>query len=263
VAGTDRLWVGGYFSDVGGEAQYNLASFAIAPASLEPPSLTGTAAPGQELACGEGRWRGTRPLTFTRRWLRDGEPVAGATGERYTVTAADATRTIACEVTAANGLGSATATSTGLRVADAAGLTAGTNAAPGPAAPGATAPPSSPRRRPALAFVGRPRVRGDRVTVRLRCAAGGPACAGKVSAHARVRRARGRRRSAPRRFLVAKRAYALAPGQARTVVMRLNRTGRGLRRHRRLSALVSVTLNRPEGGHDVVSRARVRIRRAR
>jgi hypothetical protein len=270
VPTADRLWLGGEFRFVTSDGvRQSVLALPFAPKVLEAPAVTGDARPGGTLACSDGRFSGVG-VARTRRWLRDGEAIDGATGASYVVTAADVGRELVCEVTATNTVGDASASSAPLTVAkeeesrgDDSGKGGGTTTArPADSGP-APAPSPAPRRRPGLAAIGRPRVRGDRVLVTLTCAAGGPACAGKVSAHARVARARGAQRRGSRRFLIGKTRYALAPGQTRRIVVRLNRSGRALRKRRRLSAVVSVTLNRPEGGHDVVRSTRVAFSRTR
>jgi hypothetical protein len=73
------------------------------------PAIAGTPAVGQPLTClptsaaaGE---------TFTYRWLRDVVPVPGATGQTYTVAAADAGHYLQCSVTGVSSAGSVTGTS--------------------------------------------------------------------------------------------------------------------------------------------------------
>lgn len=58
---------------------------------------------GGALACASGDWTGM-PTRVTRRWLRDGTPIPGATGAGYVPADADAGHAIRCEVTATNGL---------------------------------------------------------------------------------------------------------------------------------------------------------------
>ena len=80
-----------------------------APRNSLPPVIGGHAARGQELICGAGVWTGVAPITFAYRWLRDGTQVA--IGERYKVVTADVRKKLACEVTATNLSGAATARS--------------------------------------------------------------------------------------------------------------------------------------------------------
>jgi hypothetical protein len=82
-----------------------------APKNEQRPSITGTAAVGHELTCSSGTWSGTPPPTFTYQWLLDGSAVTNATGSTYTVPEGDQLRSLACEVTAKNSEGKASATS--------------------------------------------------------------------------------------------------------------------------------------------------------
>jgi hypothetical protein len=80
------------------------------PLNQALPAISGTADEGQTLSCSDGTWSG-RGLAFSREWLRDGTPVAGATANSYLLTAADATHQVACRVTATDPDGTASATS--------------------------------------------------------------------------------------------------------------------------------------------------------
>jgi hypothetical protein len=106
------------------------------PANTAAPTLTGTAQPGGTLTCSAGAWTDAT-LGFTRRWLVDGSPVAGATAPTYVVQAGDVGKQVACEVTARNGTGpSAPATSAAVTVQPA-------PADPGGGDPGGSDPPPS------------------------------------------------------------------------------------------------------------------------
>ena len=87
------------------------ATIPTAPAVLAEPSVSGVPAVGGGLSCSPGSWSGTTPQTYAYEWLRDGAAVPGATGGTYAVGAADAGHSVACRVTAANSVGSGTATS--------------------------------------------------------------------------------------------------------------------------------------------------------
>lgn len=80
-----------------------------APVSLAPPTVSGAAQVGETVTCDPGSWSGAPALDIA--WLRDGTPIAGATAAQLTLTRADAQTRIACEVTAVNSGGSATARS--------------------------------------------------------------------------------------------------------------------------------------------------------
>jgi len=83
----------------------------IRPEPEVPPSVTGTAGVGQTLTCKTGIWKGKPPPMFTFQWLRDGTPIAAATGSTYAVEPADEGHRLTCDVTASNSEGSATAES--------------------------------------------------------------------------------------------------------------------------------------------------------
>ena len=82
----------------------------IAPQNTTPPSITGTAAVGSQLTCADGSWSGVPAPSLTRQWLRDGQPISGATDSAYTATGDDATHALTCRVSASNAGGSASAT---------------------------------------------------------------------------------------------------------------------------------------------------------
>ncbi|HVP01036.1 MAG TPA: hypothetical protein VMT10_00595, partial [Solirubrobacteraceae bacterium] len=88
---------------------------AIAPANTAPPSASGSAATGSTLTCATGTWTGAPAPSLAVAWLRDGQPISGATGTTYTLTAADAGHAISCRVTATNAGGSAQATSQAIK----------------------------------------------------------------------------------------------------------------------------------------------------
>jgi alpha-L-rhamnosidase len=75
------------------------------------PQVTGVAKVGQTLTADAGSWS-PEPSAVAYQWLRDGEPIDGATGPTYDLVAADRDAAISVEVTAsARGLEDATATS--------------------------------------------------------------------------------------------------------------------------------------------------------
>ena len=87
-----------------------------APVSVSRPSITGDPIVGSTLRATTGEWEG-EGLTFGYRWLRNGEPIAGATGSSLRLKQVDAFATIAVVVTATNADGASTeATSEGVTV---------------------------------------------------------------------------------------------------------------------------------------------------
>jgi len=95
------------------------ASAATAPAkpkNLGLPTISGKAAVGQTLTAGSGTWSGTTPMTFYYQWARSNakggyDPIAGATGNTYTLTASDAGHGVFVQVKAKNTAGVAWADS--------------------------------------------------------------------------------------------------------------------------------------------------------
>jgi hypothetical protein len=80
------------------------------PANTALPQISGTAVVGQQLSCSQGTWTNS-PTNYTYRWKRNGGATPIATGQNYTVVAADVGQAITCEVQATNGSGTGTATS--------------------------------------------------------------------------------------------------------------------------------------------------------
>ncbi|WP_157157466.1 ExeM/NucH family extracellular endonuclease [Diaminobutyricimonas sp. LJ205] len=79
-------------------------------ANTKAPKITGDARVGKTLKVNEGNWSVEKPK-FGYQWLRDGQPIDGATGESYKLTQADAGHQISVEVTAsASGFAPGTAT---------------------------------------------------------------------------------------------------------------------------------------------------------
>jgi hypothetical protein len=84
------------------------------PVNIVLPKITGTALPGNRLICSRGKWT-HNPTRFAFVWSRNGKRIA--TGQRYFVRNADASKTLTCTVTAFNAAGaSRPATSHGVFV---------------------------------------------------------------------------------------------------------------------------------------------------
>lgn len=83
-----------------------------APVNVEPPRVSGSPRAGRVLRADTGTWADGEGVTYAHQWLRNGEPVPGATGETYRVTGADRGARLSVEVTAtrATSAGSASAT---------------------------------------------------------------------------------------------------------------------------------------------------------
>jgi hypothetical protein len=83
------------------------------PVNTVAPLLSGTSVVGSSLSCTTGTWTGDPVPTYTYQWYRGATLITGATSSSYTLVQADAgnTSNITCQVTASNGIGTATATS--------------------------------------------------------------------------------------------------------------------------------------------------------
>jgi hypothetical protein len=77
------------------------------PSNRDVPYVSGTGVVGSALNCTMGNWEGT-PSAYSYRWRANGTVIA-QDGANYTVQANDQGRSIDCEVTATNAMGSATA----------------------------------------------------------------------------------------------------------------------------------------------------------
>ncbi|WP_224760554.1 ExeM/NucH family extracellular endonuclease [Salinibacterium sp. ZJ450] len=85
-------------------------------ANTKAPKITGSAQVGKTLGVNAGNWSVKKPV-FSYQWLRDGQPIDGATGASYRVTAADSGRALSVVVTAAaSGFDAGTATATAVSV---------------------------------------------------------------------------------------------------------------------------------------------------
>jgi len=85
------------------------------PEDAELPEISGVPGAGRTLECLPGRWNGEPAPEFAFQWLREGT-VAGS-GMSYVVRPADQGHSLACEVTATNFEGEASATSNPVLIA--------------------------------------------------------------------------------------------------------------------------------------------------
>lgn len=83
-----------------------------APSNTAVPVISGTATLGQTLTATLGTWD-DGPTSFAVQWKRGGVAISGATAQTYKQVAADVGAVITVTVTATNGLGNASATSSG------------------------------------------------------------------------------------------------------------------------------------------------------
>ena len=75
------------------------------PVNVTEPKLTGKGYPGLLLSCSPGTWTGD-DITYTYRWTRDEQLIAGATKPKLLLTDADVDKVFVCRVTATNAAGS-------------------------------------------------------------------------------------------------------------------------------------------------------------
>jgi len=74
------------------------------PVNTLAPSIQGEPRSGAQQQCVGDSWA-NGVLQYSRRWLRNGEPIGGATSAQYTPVAADTNQQLSCEVTATNDVG--------------------------------------------------------------------------------------------------------------------------------------------------------------
>lgn len=71
----------------------------VAPTATTVPAITGSPQVGKVLTATSGTWSASG-LTYAYQWLREGQPVAGATGASYEVVPGDVGRALSVRVTA-------------------------------------------------------------------------------------------------------------------------------------------------------------------
>lgn len=69
------------------------------PTATEAPTISGDPRVGKKLTANPGTWD-PADVEIAYQWLRDGQPIEGATGQKYKVTKADAGTTLSVRVTA-------------------------------------------------------------------------------------------------------------------------------------------------------------------
>jgi hypothetical protein len=86
-----------------------------APSPITSPSVSGGHGVGDTVTANPGTWPGT--ANYTYQWLRNGQPITGATGNAYLLGPSDATRSVSVRVTATiSGYAPGTATSSAITV---------------------------------------------------------------------------------------------------------------------------------------------------
>lgn len=78
------------------------------PANISAPTISGTTAAGNTLACSLGSWT-DNPINYTYQWYRSGSLVTGATMPYYTLSNNDVATTLKCLITAYNNIGNGSA----------------------------------------------------------------------------------------------------------------------------------------------------------
>ncbi|MCA0252425.1 MAG: TIGR03773 family transporter-associated surface protein [Actinobacteria bacterium] len=119
-----------------------------APTATSTPTISGDATVASTLTLAPGDWH-PMPHQVSQQWLRDGQPIAGATGRSYTTTQADDGRTVSARVTAA--------ISTASRTVPAAGIAIGATTAPSPTPTPTTTPSPRPKPTPTSAPTATPK----------------------------------------------------------------------------------------------------------
>jgi alpha-tubulin suppressor-like RCC1 family protein len=100
--------LGGAASWVAAGANFSLAAYAIAPANVSLPAISGKAEERQTLTASTGTWTGTEPITYTYQWQScnsKGEScsnISGATSSTYKLASSNVGGTVRVEVTAKN-----------------------------------------------------------------------------------------------------------------------------------------------------------------
>ena len=189
------------------------------PRRIVSPRVTGNAAVGGALTCEEGAYGGVPAPTLSVEWLREGEPIGGATSPVYTVQPADAGHQLQCKVTAVNLMGSLWVKTAGIPI---------------PVPPPATVPTSPPSPSggvlptitvvPVVTIASNVVSAHHRTTVRLKCA-GGP-CKGTLQLLLRVTS-----HHHATTLVLATGSFSLKAGASSSVVMKLTATGRSQLAH--------------------------------
>jgi PASTA domain len=103
----------------------------VAPVFDGASSASGSPSVGGTLTCAPGAVTGLPTPTVTIDWLRDGMPIAGATGSSYLLQGDDGGHRVACRAHAVNMLGTADSTSDEIAIAQPATSTTGDSSLPG------------------------------------------------------------------------------------------------------------------------------------
>jgi hypothetical protein len=83
-----------------------------APVNTVAPAITGVAQDGNTVTCSRGTWTGTPTITYAIQWKRDNVNITlNGQMQSYKLITADVGTNITCQITATNGVGSASAIS--------------------------------------------------------------------------------------------------------------------------------------------------------
>ena len=95
----DGVGRSGSYSDYGSVGQYTILRRTVTVLAIPQaasPYITGTSRRGRTLTVNRGTW--TAGTSLSQQWLRDGTPIAGATGRTYVLKSADVGHRIAVRV---------------------------------------------------------------------------------------------------------------------------------------------------------------------
>jgi hypothetical protein len=93
-----------------GEFQAVVVSSSDPPVISTAPVVRGNVGQPAIMSCTEGEWI-NNPSSFTYQWMRNGVAISGASGNYFQTSTLDIDCMITCVVTAANDIGSSSATS--------------------------------------------------------------------------------------------------------------------------------------------------------
>lgn len=81
------------------------------PSNTVAPVISGSSDIGSTLTSTTGTWVGTPVITYAYQWKQNGNDIVGETGSTYVIVSADYLKSITCDVTATNSVGSTSASS--------------------------------------------------------------------------------------------------------------------------------------------------------
>lgn len=81
------------------------------PSNTVAPIISGSSDIGSTLTSTTGTWVGTPVITYAYQWKQNGNDIVGETGSTYVIVSADYLKSITCDVTATNSVGSTSASS--------------------------------------------------------------------------------------------------------------------------------------------------------